>query len=90
MVRVMSCFRFCREPVMRISFLANLKNWCSFCRQDDVVKVCLVEVVTGGVTAVGDKRMVDVAARLVDWVRDPELRRELEQWAAARSVPTVV
>lgn len=57
---------------------------------DDVARACLAEVVTRQPLRLGDKRMVDVAVRLVDWVRDPELRRELEQWAAVRSVPTVV
>ena len=57
---------------------------------DDVAKACLAEVAVREPLRHGDKRMVDVAVRLSDWVRDPELRRELDRWAAVRSVTSIV
>jgi hypothetical protein len=55
---------------------------------DDVARACLDQVVTPEPLRLADKRMVDVAVRLADWVRDPDLARELEKWADVRSGAT--
>jgi hypothetical protein len=57
---------------------------------DHVARACLDQVVTPEPLRFSDKRMVDAALRLTDWVRDPDLRRELTKWAAVRTLPSVV
>jgi len=57
---------------------------------DEVARACLEQVVTTEPLRFSDKRMVDAAVRLAEWMRDPELRRELARWAAVKSLPSVV
>ncbi|MFI9381058.1 hypothetical protein [Kutzneria sp. NPDC052558] len=57
---------------------------------DEVARACLAEIAVREPLRHGDKRLVDAATRLADWVWDPELRRELGQWAILRSVPSIV
>jgi len=57
---------------------------------DEVARACLEQVVTTEPLRFSDKRMVDAAVRLAEWMRDPELRRELARWSAVKSLPSVV
>ncbi|EWM14690.1 PE_PGRS family protein [Kutzneria sp. 744] len=55
---------------------------------DEVARACLAEIVTPEPLMFADKRMVDTAVRLMDRVEGPELRQELQRWAAVRSGPS--